>query len=145
MGTLIWVLAMLVAGSLVYSLLSVLAAIRYLAAAVLPTAASREPISILKPLSGLDQGLEENLRGYFTQDYGDVNGEGDASTVARPLFELIFAVHHESDPCVTLVRRLCAEYSNIPSRLIVTGEPPYPHAEVYSLARMMAQRGTIWS
>lgn len=139
MGTLIWVLAMLLAGSLVYSLLSVLAAIRYLAAAAPPTAASREPISILKPLSGLDQGLEENLRGYFTQDYGDVNGEGDASTVARPLFELIFAVHHESDPCVTLVRRLCAEYSNIPSRLIVTGEPPYPHAKVYSLARMMAQ------
>jgi ceramide glucosyltransferase len=143
MGILIWVMATLVAGSLLYSLLSALAAFRYLAAAAPPAAAVREPISILKPLSGLDQGLEENLRGYFIQDYGEqdfgANGENDSSSVARPLFELIFAVRHESDPCVALVRRLCAEYPNVPARLIVTGEPPYPHAKVYSLARMMAQ------
>ena len=132
MGTLLWVMAMLVAGSLIYSLLSVLAAFRYLAGSSPPAAAAREPISVLKPLSGLDHELEENLRGYFTQDYGD---EADA----HPLFELIFAVRHESDPCVPLVRRLCAEYPSVLSRLLVTGEPPYPHAKVHSLARMMAQ------
>ena len=108
-----------------YSLLSVVAAIRYLAASGPKDAADHEPISVLKPLAGLDEGLDENLRGFFEQDY--------------PHFELLFAVRQETDPCVALVRRLCAEHGHIPSRLILTGEPPYPHAKVYSLARMLAE------
>lgn len=119
------ILLFLLAGALVYSLLSVVAAIRYLAASGPGDAAGHEPISVLKPLAGLDEGLEENLRGFFEQDY--------------PHFELLFAVRQESDPCVPLVRRLCAEHAHIPSRLILTGEPPYPHAKVYSLARMLAE------
>lgn len=134
MGILIWVLAALVAGSLAYSLLSVIAAIHYLAGSTPPTAFAREPVSVLKPLSGLDHGLEGNLRRFFEQDY-EAGSDGAAS--CGPLFELIFAVRHESDPCVPLVRRLCAEYPHIPSRLILTGDPPYPHAKVFSLARMM--------
>jgi len=109
----------------VYSLLSVVAAIRYLAASAPSDAADHEPVSVLKPLAGLDEGLEENLRGFFEQDY--------------PHFELLFAVRQETDPCVPLVRRLCAEHAHISTRLILTGEPPYPHAKVYSLARMLAQ------
>jgi len=109
----------------VYSLLSVVAAIRYLAASAPKDAADPEPISVLKPLAGLDDGLEENLRGFFEQDY--------------PHFELLFAVRQETDPCVPLLRRLCTEHAHIPSRLILTGEPPYPHAKVYSLTRMLAE------
>jgi ceramide glucosyltransferase len=143
MGILAWVMAALVAGSLVYSLLSVLAAFRYLAASAPPSAPTREPISILKPLSGLDHGLEENLRGYFTQDYGEsddhATGNAGCGAVSRPRFELIFAVRHESDASVSLVRRLCAEYAHVPARLVITGEPSYPHAKVFSLARMMEQ------
>jgi ceramide glucosyltransferase len=119
------ILLFLLAGALVYSLLSVVAAIRYLAASAPKDAADPEPISVLKPLAGLDDGLEDNLRGFFEQDY--------------PHFELLFAVRQETDPCVPLVRRLCAEHAHIPSRLILTGEPPYPHAKVYSLARMLAE------
>ena len=127
MGIVIYGVAVLVAGALAYSLLSMIAALRYLASANVsaPQPFPLEPISVLKPLSGLDEGLEENLRGFFEQDYAGS-------------FELVFAVRQESDPCVPLVRRLCAEYSNIPSRLILTGEPPYAHAKVYSLTRMMA-------
>jgi len=119
------ILLFLLAGALVYSLLSVVAAIRYLAASTPKDATDHEPISVLKPLAGLDEGLEENLRGFFKQDYSH--------------FELLFAVRQETDPCVALVRRLCAEHGHIPSRLILTGEPPYPHAKVYSLARMLAE------
>ena len=119
------VLVLLLAGALAYSLLSVVAAIRYLASSGPKDATGHEPISILKPLAGLDEGLEENLRGFFNQD--------------DPHFELLFAVRQETDPCVPLVRRLCTEHGDIPSRLILTGEPPYPHAKVYSLARMLDQ------
>ena len=122
-------LGLLLAGSLLYSLLSIAAALRYLAAGRAERIGTTkpitpEPISILKPLSGLDEGLEKNLRSFFEQDY--------------PLFEMIFAVREECDPCVPLVRRLCAEYAKIPSRLMVVGEPDYLHAKVYSLARMLA-------
>jgi ceramide glucosyltransferase len=39
---------------------------------------------------------------------------------------------------VAVVERLRARYTAVPSRLIVTGEPPYPNAKVYSLDRMLA-------
>jgi ceramide glucosyltransferase len=51
-------------GALVCSLLSILAAFRYLR--VRPPALSwTEPISILKPLAGLDDGVEANVRTFF--------------------------------------------------------------------------------
>jgi ceramide glucosyltransferase len=113
----------LVAGSLVYSILVIVAARRYLAVrpAVL---AAPEPVSILKPLAGLDLGLESNLRTFFEQDYG--------------AFEILFAVREAADPAVAVVERLQSEYPQVPSRLLVTGEPPYPNAKVYSLDRMLA-------
>lgn len=116
-----WLLAALVAGSIVYCLLVALAARNYLAARPLPLA-DRPPLSVLKPLSGLDEGLEENLRTFFEQQYSN--------------FELLFAVRTESDPAVPVVRRLQQQYNAIPSRLLLVGEPPYPNAKVWSLSRM---------
>lgn len=114
----------LVAGSLVYCVLIVLAVRRYRAAR--PPALERPaPISMLKPLAGFDEGLEENLRSYFQQDYPD--------------FEILFAVREASDPAVPVVERLCREFPRVPARLLVTGEPPYPNAKVFSLARMTAE------
>src|ERR1700743_1231567 len=118
------ILLAILAGSLVYSILSIVAAMRYLA--VRPAALNPvEPISILKPLAGLDRGLESNLRTFFEQDY--------------PAFEILFAVRDAGDAAVGVVEKLRAEYPQVPSRLLVAGEPPYTNAKVYSLDRMMAQ------
>ncbi len=109
-------------GSLVYSVLQIIAALKYLA--VKPSALQRyEPISILKPLAGLDMDLESNLRTFFEQDY--------------PAFELLFAVRSEGDPAVEVVSRLQREYPTVPSRLLITGEPFYPNAKVFSLEHML--------
>jgi ceramide glucosyltransferase len=72
-----FVLLALLAGALVYSLLSIVAAFRYLRVRP-PELVSPEAISILKPLYGLDDGLESNLRTFFEQDY--------------PVFEILFDV-----------------------------------------------------
>jgi ceramide glucosyltransferase len=118
-----WLLLILVTGSLVYCVLTVIAALRY--HAVRPPALSAAiPISILKPLAGVDDGLEENLRTFFVQDY--------------PSFEILFAVRSSLDPAIAVADRLRARYPLVPSRLIVTGEPPYPNAKVYSLSLMLA-------
>ena len=110
-------------GAVVYSLLQIVAAIRYLAVRP-PALSSGEAISILKPLAGMDLDLESNLRTFFEQDY--------------PAFEILFAVRSEGDPAVGVVARLQREYAKVPSRLVLTGEPPYPNAKVYSLDHMLA-------
>lgn len=116
------ILLVLLAGALVYSVLSVVAAFRYLA--VHPSAPETSaPISILKPLAGLDLGLESNLRTFFEQDY--------------PSYEILFAVKSPQDSAVSVVEKLRSQYPHIPSRLLITGEPPYANAKVFSLEHLL--------
>src|ERR1700751_309906 len=86
-------------GSVVYSFMQIIAALRYLRVRP-PVLQGAEPISILKPLAGLDLDLESNLRTFFEQDY--------------PLFEILFAVRSESDPAARVVLQLQQEYPEVP-------------------------------
>jgi ceramide glucosyltransferase len=112
-------------GCWVYCVLAIAASIRHTRSQARATCVQTLRVSILKPLSGLDEGLEDNLRTFFEQEY--------------PHFEILFAVRHEWDPAVDVVRRLMAEFPSVSARLIFTGEPPYPHAKVYSLQSMFDQ------
>jgi ceramide glucosyltransferase len=118
------VLLLLLCGAIVYSVMQIVAANRYLAVrpSVLRTP---EPISILKPLAGLDLDLESNLRTFFEQDYA--------------AFEMLFAVRSAADPAISVVSKLQGEYPAIASRLIITGEPPYPNGKVFGLDRMLSE------
>jgi ceramide glucosyltransferase len=111
-------------GTIVFSFLAILAAQRY-RAAVPPALNALEPISILKPLAGLDDALESNLRTFFAQDYPD--------------FEILFAVREAHDPALAVVRQLQQEHPQIRTELFVTGEPPYPNAKVFSLDLMLSK------
>jgi len=95
------ILLLVLCGSIVYSLLQIVAAWLYLAVRP-PSLPSSVPISILKPLAGLDLALESNLRTVFEQDY--------------PAFEILFAVRREDDPAAEVVARLQREYPRVPSR-----------------------------
>jgi ceramide glucosyltransferase len=117
-----YAIAVLVLGAVVYSILSIIAAARYLQVRA-PALKNSVPVSILKPLAGLDRGLESNLRTFFQQDY--------------PAFEILFAVRETTDPAVAVVEKLQREYYGIPSQLLITGEPPYPNAKVFKLDQML--------
>jgi len=80
------------------------------------------PLSLLKPLSGVDPGLEAHLESFFRQAY--------------PSFEILFAVRQTSDPAAAVAQRLMARYPLVPAQLVVTGEPPYANAKVYSMEKM---------
>ncbi len=120
-----YLLAALLLGSLVYCVLVIVAVGKY--RAVRPSPQATFPaISILKPLEGLDEGLESNLRTFFEQDY--------------PNYEILFATRTSDDPAYALVNRLGREYSHIPSRVLLVGEfPPWPNRKVWSLNQMMAE------
>ena len=121
MDWLAWPLFALAAGSWAYCLLTVLAVRDWLRQRP-PASGSAEPVSILKPLHGLDDGLEENLRTFFEQDY--------------PAFEILFAARSENDAGLALARRLGVEYPHVPARFFVTGEPPWANAKAWSLEIM---------
>ncbi len=125
MVILITVLSVLLAGSLVYCMLILVAARKFLYSTP-PAAGDRPPISILKPLCGYDEGLEENLRSFFVQDY--------------PEYELLLGVHRADDPAAALATKIIDEYSGmVAARLIVTGESPIPNAKAFSLNRLVRE------
>jgi ceramide glucosyltransferase len=124
MALLAWLLLPLVAGSAVFCVLVIVSAWDY--RRVRPPELCRPvPVSVLKPLAGLDEGLEENLRSFFRQQYSE--------------FELLFAVRDLGDPAAAVVEKLRSEFPGVCARLIVTGEPPYPNAKVYALERMLSE------
>ena len=116
------ILAAAVLGSAVYCVLTILAAKSYLS--VRPKPSQQPAISVLKPLSGLEEHLAENLRSFFEQDYGE--------------YEILFAVRELDDPALGVLEELRDAYPSLHTRVIVTGQPPYPNAKVYSLDSMVA-------
>ena len=80
------------------------------------------PVSILKPLHGMEPELERNLDSFFNQDY--------------PAFEILFAVDTADDAALPVAQKLCRSYPGIPSRVLIAGEPPWPNPPAYSFARM---------
>jgi ceramide glucosyltransferase len=118
-------LAVLLTGSLVYCVLVVIATRRFLSS-TLPAPGTQPPVSLLKPLCGHDDGLEENLRSFMAQDY--------------PEYEVLFGVHRQDDPAVAVAEKTIAEFNGkISARLIVTGESPIPNAKAFSLTRMVRE------
>ncbi len=93
-------------------------------AAAIPIA-ELPPVSVLKPLHGIEPQLEQNLESFFQQDY--------------PNFEILLAVDTDDDAALPLARSLCAKYPHIPSHVMVTGEPPWPNPPAYCFHRMSEQ------
>lgn len=84
------------------------------------------PVTILKPLKGLDEGLEGNLRSFFELDY--------------PETQILFGVADPSDPAIGVVQRLIAEYPDHDARLIV-GTPAFGlNPKVENLAALWPHR-----
>lgn len=84
------------------------------------------PITIFKPLKGLDEGLQDNLASFFALDY--------------PAYQLIFCVAEASDPAAKVVSRLIADHPDHDARLVI-GCPPFGrNPKVESLAAMEPYR-----
>lgn len=82
------------------------------------------PVSILKPIHGMEPALEANLESFFAQDY--------------PHFEVIIGARSEDDPGLQIAERVRQRHPEIKSRVVLSGFPSWPNAKVFSLEKMLA-------
>lgn len=106
--------------------------------ALLNTPEFLPPVSLLKPLHGVESGLEANLRGFYEQDYmRRAEAQGEAKLVdAVSRVEILFCARSEADEGLAIARIVAAEYPGITTRFCTSGEPWAANAKVCSLAAM---------
>jgi ceramide glucosyltransferase len=80
------------------------------------------PVSVLKPLHGVEPDLEENLKRFFALDY--------------PEYELLFCARHADDAGLQLAQRIAAGHPRVNARFITCGEPKFPNAKMWSIAAL---------
>jgi ceramide glucosyltransferase len=85
---------------------------------------SLPPVTIFKPIHGMEEHLAANLESFFRQDY--------------PHYEIVFGVRDLDNPAARVAEEVRREYPEIPSRIIVSGPPQWPSAKVFSLDKMIA-------
>jgi ceramide glucosyltransferase len=112
---------------LIYYLLAIFAALafsRRTKAQAPPTStlAFEPPVSILKPVHGVDFASYENYASFCVQDY--------------PECEILFAVNEESDPAVAVVTRLIADFPQRRISLFIGAEYFGANKKVNNLARL---------
>ena len=117
--------------STIYLALTLVATGRYLRLARLARAAanaspltSLPPVTIFKPVHGMEEQLASNLESFFRQDYPD--------------YEVIFGARDAENPAVKVAEEVRARYPHIQSRIILSGPPAWPSAKIYSLDKMIA-------
>jgi ceramide glucosyltransferase len=86
--------------------------------------ASLPPISILKPLKGIDPEIYESFRSHCRQNYQE--------------YELVFGVSDANDPAVALVYKLQQEYPARSIRLVVCEQDLGTNTKISNLAQMLS-------
>jgi ceramide glucosyltransferase len=83
----------------------IVAIVRCRPARPLAPSADAPPVTIVRPVCGVDNFVEDTLASNFTLDY--------------PHYQIVFCVAQPRDPVVPLVQRLIAAHPHIPARLLV--------------------------
>jgi ceramide glucosyltransferase len=83
------------------------------------------PISILKPLKGIDPEIYESFRSHCQQDY--------------PEYEIIFGVSDPNDPAIESVRALQREFPDRRIQLVVSPKILGANVKVSNLAQMLLE------
>jgi len=86
-------------------------------------AATAPPVSILKPLRGVDPGMYESFRSHCLQAY--------------PEYEIIFGVSDPDDPAIEFVKRLQAEFPERPIQLVTCERRLGANIKVSNLVQML--------
>ena len=83
------------------------------------------PVTLLKPLCGMEPNLRQNIASFFDQEY--------------PTFEIIFGAHRPDDPALAIVEEVRQEFPFVPVKVVISGEPTMANAKICSMQKV----GTI--
>ena len=109
----------------VYYFLVLLSSWRYFHSrsdAVIPNSSYTPPVSILKPVRGLDPDAYENFASFCKQDY--------------PAYEILFCVGDASDPVVPVIEKLTMDFPEHEIRLLYGSGRDATNDKVAKLARL---------
>lgn len=85
------------------------------------------PVSILKPLKGVDPSIYESFRSHCVQDY--------------PEYEIVFGVSEPDDPAIAVVERLQNEFPSRRIQLLVCPQRLGTNLKVSNLVQMLPHAG----
>ena len=124
-----WAILALALGPLCYYLVGIYSAWRFFRVAhgaarreSSPSGETAPPISVLKPLRGLDPNAYENFASFCRQEY--------------PEFEILFAVSDAADLAVPVVQKLIVDFPERHIRLLIVEDRLGPNSKVSNLCRL---------
>ena len=117
-------LLLLALASFAYYVVAIVAALRFFGRThgVSVPSDFTPPISILKPIYGLDRETYENYASFCTQDY--------------PEYEIVFCVSDEQDPAIPVIAKLASDFPQCRINLLIGSEPLGVSDKVNKLCRM---------
>jgi ceramide glucosyltransferase len=119
-----WLLAALTVLGCLYTVAAAILVGRYRAGSVMPFEAL--PISVLKPLHGIEPRLYENLQSLVMQDY-------------RGPVEIIFGAAHGNDPALAVVERLQMTHPGADIRIVVDSTRHGSNAKMSNVTNIAAR------
>ncbi len=102
----------------IFAMLSVWATWRVLARRGEAEQRFAPPLTVLKPLHGLEPGLADNIASFCRQDY--------------PQYQLVLSVQHSNDPAIPLMRRFERDYPHLIT-VVIKDRPPTLNGKVQNL------------
>ncbi len=82
-------------------------------------------VSVIKPLCGLDFNIYQNLASFCQQIY--------------PKYQIIFGVQNPLDPCISVVKQIIHDYSDLDLQLVISDVSIGANQKVNNLANAAAQ------
>lgn len=115
-----------VVGGSVYALLCVGAAALFARRRDRPPApvATWPPVSLIKPICGLEKDLAKNLRSACSQDY--------------PAFQVVLSIQRPDDPALPLLRKLESEFGPERVSVVVADSAPVVNGKIQNLVGALA-------